>query len=247
VDTDRPHVRLGLLWAVVTGVAAVAGPGWLAGWLALAAATAAAQVARSWRSAPVRPYPPIAVGAAALVALSAALGPLTVAAAVVVAVAAAFGREPALAVFGRYRPGSHTSAARTLAAGLPIGAATAAVVLARRQGLPEALTLLALAAVYDAGAYVVGAGAAGAWEGPAAGVAAVGAVTLAVAAVLVPPFRGASPWALGAAAAALAPLGPCAATLLLGDRRVRAPALRRLDSLLLLGPVWAALAALLVR
>src|SRR5436190_23091830 len=108
------------------------------------------------------------------------------------------------------------------------------------------MTLLALAAVYDAAAYVVGAGAAGAWEGPAAGVAAIGAVTLAVAAVLVPPFRGASPWALGAAAAVLAPLGPYWATAMLGETSANAPALRRVDSLLFLAPVWAALTALML-
>src|SRR5439155_21332223 len=107
VDTDRPHVRLGLLWAAVTTVAAVAGPAWLAGWLALAAAVAAAQVARSWRAARPRPHPSLAVVAAALVTAAAAFGPLAVAVAVAVAAAAAFGREPVLPVPGRYRPGSH--------------------------------------------------------------------------------------------------------------------------------------------
>jgi hypothetical protein len=37
----------------------------------------------------------------------------------------------------------------------------------------------------------------------------------------------------------LAPLGPAVASLVVGDRRVPVRALRRLDSLVLLGPIWA--------
>jgi hypothetical protein len=55
-------------------------------------------------------------------------------------------------------------------------------------------------------------------------------------------FRGATTWELGGLAAILAPLGPAAATFLLGDRKGPAPALRRLDSLVVLGPVWAVVA-----
>jgi hypothetical protein len=65
--------------------------------------------------------------------------------------------------------------------------------------------------------------------------------------VFVPPFSGASPWLLGLLAAALAPFGPLVGTLLLGEREARAPALRRLDSLLVLGPVWAAAALVLLK
>ena len=68
--------------------------------------------------------------------------------------------------------------------------------------------------------------------------AAIVCVTLFVA-VLVPSFRGGSPFLLGLVAAVLAPLGPLAASVILGDSDASAPALRRLDSLLLLGPVWA--------
>lgn len=246
LDADRPHVRLGVLWAVVTVALAVAGPVWLAVWLAAVASVAAAQAARSWRAAPARPIPELALAAPAAMTLAALAGPLALAAASLAVAAAAFGWEPVRAVLGRYRPGSRTSATRTLAVAAPIGLAAASVVLVRGQGLTEALVLLAMAAAYDAAAYVVGVGAPSAWEGAAAGVASVASTSLAVAAVLVPPFRGASPWVLGGAAAALAPLGPYWGAALLGDRAARAPALRRLDSLLFLAPVWAALAALLV-
>ena len=108
--------------------------------------------------------------------------------------------------------------------------------------------LLGYAMAYDAGTYLVGSGATSAWEGPAAGMAAIGTLTLAVAALFVPPFDGSSPLLLGALAAALAPLGRMIALALAGGsgRKVRVPALRRLDSLLALGPLWGLAAALLL-
>jgi hypothetical protein len=72
----------------------------------------------------------------------------------------------------------------------------------------------------------------------------IGALTLFLAAV--PPFDGNTPWILGGMAAVLAPLGPILARHLIGDRSARVPALRRLDSLILLGPAWAVATALLL-
>ena len=128
-------------------------------------------------------------------------------------------------------------------------AGAAAVLLREATGLVPVLVLLAYAMVYDAGTYVVGSGAASAWEGPAAGIAATGTVTLAVAALAAPPFTGASPWLLGLLAAVLVPVGPVIGFALCGsggDTNPRLPALRRLDSLLVLGPVWSAVAARLL-
>ena len=80
-----------------------------------------------------------------------------------------------------------------------------------------------------------------------AGVAGIAAVTLRAAAVLVPPFHGVSPWVLGAAAAVLAPLGPVVARRITWAGTTPAPAPRRIDSLLLLGPAGALGAATLLR
>ena len=129
--------------------------------------------------------------------------------------------------------------ALTMAVGVPIGLAAASPVLVRHTGIAATLLLLALVCIYDAGAYLVGTGASSAWEGPAAGVAALIPVTIFAEVALVPPFAGAQPLFLGLLAAVLAPAGPVAASALLGDRSGHAPALRRLDSLLLLGPLWA--------
>jgi hypothetical protein len=51
----------------------------------------------------------------------------------------------------------------------------------------------------------------------------------------------------GGFAALLCPLGQIAASAVLPRAEVRAPALRRLDSLLLLGPAWPILVGLLLQ
>ena len=234
-----PHARLGLVWAVITVAAAVAGPLWLGPWLAATAGLAGAQAARRRSRRPRRPAMVLAgVGAAALT-LAGAGGPVWVGSAAVAVAAGGVG-------YALVRGGPGVEAVWISAVALVTGLAGAAPVLLRTSGLAPLLVLLAYAMVYDASAYVVGSGAASAWEGPTAGIAATGTVTLTVAAVLVPPFEGVSPWVLGSLAAVLTPLGPLVGTALLGDRHDRAPALRRLDSLLLLGPVWSLASMLLL-
>ena len=237
----RPHGRLGVAWAIVTTGLLVAGPGWLALWMAVIAFVAASQTATVWRKQGERPLPGFAAAMAAGLPLTAVTGldhmNIVVAGAIaltlvarVVAPTKAPGRDVAL----------------TLVIGLAVGMAAAAPVLLRSINIPAALYLLACAALYDAGAYLVGTGASSAWEGPAAGVAALIPLTMLAAVALVPPFHGGTPLLLGAVAAVLAPFGPVAGSALLGDRTAYAPALRRLDSLLILGPIWAWCAAALL-
>jgi len=235
-----PHARLGFAWAVLSVVAVLLGPVALALVLAPAAAAAGDQAAASWRSRSRRPARPVAAAGAGLLVLAAAAGPLAIG----VTAALLVGLLGLSTLAGR--DDHHADRSLTAVIALAVGLAGAAPVLLRHQGLVAVFVLLAFVHVYDTSAYVVGTGASSVWEGRVAGIASIGAVTLAVAAVLVPPFRGSSPWVLGALAAMLAPLGPCAGSALLGDRRVRAPALRRLDSLLVLGPLWALAAALLL-
>jgi molybdopterin synthase sulfur carrier subunit len=230
----RPHGRLGLAWATVTVGMTVAGPAWLAGWLAVAAFVAGAQTCLVWRKRGERPVVLVAAAVAGALPIAASFdaGPMAgvVAAGVVVALVARL-RTPTLA--------PSRDVALTLAIGVPIGLAAAAPVLVRHTGIAAALLLLAMVCAYDAGAYLVGTGASSPWEGPAAGIAALVPLTIFAEVVLLPPFAGAQPLFLGLLAAVLAPCGPVAASALLGDRNGHAPALRRLDSLLLLGPLWA--------
>jgi hypothetical protein len=122
--------------------------------------------------------------------------------------------------------------------------AAASLVLARHLGLVEPLVLLAMASAYDAGSYLVGSGAAAAGVGAPARAVSLIPVTVGAAVVLVPRFA-AAPFVLGGIVAVLAPLGPPAATILIGDER--ASAVRRIDSLLFAGPVWAATAFAVLR
>ncbi len=246
-----PHIRLGILWAAATLGALLLGLGWLTAWLAVVAAMAAGSAARSWGTATAaqrhghtrkgRVQPPAAVAAlfAALITVAAMAGGLVMA-----VVAATFAVVlVALATFG---PLGQPGALRRVVIVLGPGLAAGSLVLARSQGLAEGLVLAGMVTVFDSSNYLIGTGAPNRWEGSVAGAASIAALTLFVAAVLVPPFTGVSPWLLGIAVAVLAPAGPVLARWVIGDPLAPVPALRRLDSLFLAGPVWAAGVALLL-
>ena len=231
-----PHARLGVVWFAIVLAALFAGRAGLVLLLAPVAGLAALQALRSRRAR--APSPAVAGGGALLLVIAAAFGP--VAAGVVLLVLLLLIGANVVAQHHRRDP------LVALATAVAVGVACAAPVLLLQEGAVPVFVLLTYAAVYDASAYVVGTGAHSSWEGPAAGVASIAAVTLAVAAVLVPPFRGASPWILGGLAALSAPMGPFVGSALLGDRRANVPALRRLDSLLVLAPVWCLVAAFIL-
>lgn len=232
-DSTRPHGRLGLAWATVTIGATVAGPGWLAAWLAVAGFVAAAQAAGIWRRRGERPLALLAAGIAGGLPVAASFGLDAINGVVVVGLLAAFVTRLASPTRAPSR-----DIALTMVIGVPLGLAAASPVLMRHGGITAALLLLGFATLYDAGAYLVGTGAASAWEGPVAGVASFVPLTIFTAVVLVPPFSGARPLVLGLVAALLAPIGPLVGSALLGDATVDAPGVRRLDSLLVLGPIW---------
>lgn len=241
VDVDGPRVRLGLAWAAVSLVAVLLGPVVAAVTFSAVALAAAGQTVRSWKGRPARPYRPVAVAGASVCALAGSAGPLAVvAAAVVVGVAALTASQ--LRFGGRAWDARSTIAIAVL---IGVAAATPAVVVDQLGTLP-AVVLLLTVHVVDASTFIVGSGAGSRWEGPVAGLAAAGALSLAVAAVLVPPFRGAAPWVLGAVVALLAPVGTMAASTLLGRAEAPVPGLRRLDALLVVGPLWALLGRLLL-
>jgi len=239
-DTDKPHVRLGLAWLVVTIAAAAGGRTTLGIWMSALAAVAAIQVTKAWMERHERPVSYVAVAGAGALPLAAIGGLATLNIVVVLAVVITL-----LARIANPTKAPSRDVALTLMIILPIGLATAAPVLLRGISLAAPLALFAFAAAHDMGNYLVGTGAASEWEGPIAGIAAIFCVTLFVA-VLVPSLGGGGPFLLGLVAAILAPLGPLAASIILGDRDAKAPALRRIDSLLLMAPVWAWLAAVLL-
>lgn len=114
--------------------------------------------------------------------------------------------------------------------------AAASVVVARGQGGSQALTLLVAICLYDMANFMTGTGLRGGVAGAVVGMITVAIFAVLVAAVVVPPFSGDSPWILFGTVACLAPVG----VFIMGriGPSLRLPAVRRLDSLLLAGPAW---------
>ncbi len=119
---------------------------------------------------------------------------------------------------------------------------TASMVLVRGDSRVSAVVLFLLVSAYEMGDFVVGSGASNSFEGPLAGITTALLVGLPLAVMLVTPFDDAGAPLLGFAAAAC-PLGQIAASALLPSAGASTPALRRIDTLLVLGPLWAAASA----
>ena len=251
-DIDGPKVRLGVVWFVVLIGAALAHRVALGGVLGVAAALAADEVLRlhvpdaddapGGRLARVLGEPNrlpvlLAAGAVPLAAVAgsdALAGALVAGALVLPAWRAITVRES--------DPGMLPLASLAVPA---LGLAAAAPVLLHRMAPWAAIVLIVLVSAYDAGDFIVGTGAATDWEGPAAGVVAVGVCAFVAAAFPVPPLDVDGAALLGLLTALLAPFGPPLGSVLVGGGAIKARYVRRLDVLLLVAPVavWAAPAA----
>lgn len=238
-DVDRPHMRLGLIWFVALVLALFLGPVPLGVLCGLVAGVGGLQVAKAWRRRRQPAFVPVAGAAALLLPIAAAWGGRALGAAILVAVAASFGgallrpsRQPIVAAAGW-----------TIRSWLFVGGSSATIVLLAGYDSGAAIALVVLMCAYDAGDYVVGSGARTVWEGPLGGIAAVAVLTLSLYVLNLSPFHGAAVVAYGAVFAALAPLGQLAASAVLPDASAIASGLRRFDSILLAGPVWAGLLA----
>lgn len=238
-DIDGPKVRLGFLWFVVACGAAAAARPLLAIVMAVAGACAADQLVRlhvepgTLRTLLEQPVRVAAVVGGAALPLAAAAGSDTLAGACVATVMVT------TAVAG-------ARAMQVVLAVVSIGLAAASPVLMHRLGTAAALFLLLLVCAYDAGDFLVGTGAGTSWEGPAAGVAAVAVVGFGATVLAPPPLVEEGTATLAILVALLAPLGPPLASVLVGDGRAKARFVRRLDSLLLAGPVAAYVLAALI-
>lgn len=235
-DLEGPRVRMGILWFVVAVAAAAAGTVAVALVFAAVAAVAALQTAAAWRRVGWRPSRLVAgVGALAL-PLAATLGIGLVglgamAFAVAAVVAAALRRDPQLHPVA--------TAGYTLRCGFFVALAAASAVFLARTDTAALVILILLVSGYETGDYLVGTGAASPVEGPVAGIAAVLVLTFAVAVFEPGSFESGPAWVFGGLVAVLAPLGRFVAPVLAPAADARVPALRRLDSYLLVTPVWA--------
>jgi len=223
------------VWFAVAAVALVLGVWFVAVVYGATAAVAAAQSARAWRRRTRRKHS-VDERMAALVA-----GGLALAAAVSTPV---LGLAVLVAVGATLATAGVPAGVRTLQCGLWPGAAAAAVVVSHRFEPWSAAALVLAVSAYEVGDYLVGSGARNALEGPVAGALAAIVVQFGIAAVGLPPFELPSGFGFALLAGALCPVGQLTASLVLPSAGASAPALRRLDSLLVLGPVWAYLAGL---
>jgi hypothetical protein len=125
-----------------------------------------------------------------------------------------------------------------------VGGVTAAIlpalaggslVLADRQGAQIAMVLIGAYCLFDVANAAMGTGLTGGKVGAVSGIITVLVFAVIVESVLSPPFTGTKAWVLCGAVAVLAPFGVWLCARLVPGRL---PALRRLDSLVLAGPVW---------
>jgi hypothetical protein len=228
--------RWGLGWFVVACVALALGTAAFAVLLAALAAVAGTQTVAAWGRGRQPVQLVAALGAAALplaaVAGTGLLGVASIAFAVAALVVGVLSR-------GRSRAGSVLGVAGiALRSGwvLAIGAGCAVVV--GRTDRFALLILLVLVSAYEVGDYVVGTGAGTPVEGPIAGVVAVAALTFTLSVFQLGPFDTQAAWVFGGLAAVLTPLGPIVASTLVPTASSGGPALRRLDSWILVAPVW---------
>lgn len=243
--TDGPKITLGVLWC-----AAVVGAGWLATPLlavlvAVIAGLAGYQVGRSFQ-----PFvdPIVAAGLAGVVGISGLFGALGLGIGLIIGALATLlvaaglpSSVPVLGPRGSEAPpmDALVHRAELLArSALPAGTAAASLVAIERLEFGGFIALVILVSAYEVGDFVIGTGSSNAVEGPVAGLVALTVAAAATYVLLPAPFDTNSYPLFAVLAAVCAPLGQILASAILPRGVAWAPALRRLDSYLLVAPLW---------
>jgi hypothetical protein len=235
-DTDGPRVRYGVIWFGIAFIGVVVNPVSASFVYGAVAAWAARQAVQAWRGASWQAD--LAAALAGVPVLAAAGGPGAVAVALgIAAVVALVAGANAPAAGLRGSTGHLAAVGVLLASVVPVAIAGAAMVLVRAESATAAGMLLIFASVYEVGDYLVGSGASNKIEGPLAGGAAVIVTGFPMALLLIEPFDVMGVWLLGVVALCC-PVGQWLASAVLPRPGALAPALRRIDTLLLLAPVW---------
>ncbi len=238
-DIEGPRVRLGVGWFLLALAATVISPVTAALVYAAAAGLAARQVARAWGT--VSWQADLAAGLGAVPVLAALGGTKLMVAALGAAAAVALGAACAPDGARLRGPGGRVATVGILWLAIVPSAGVGCFVLVCRASVIAGVVLLLVASAYEAGDYIVGSGASNKLEGPLAGITTATLVALPLAQLLVEPFDEAGVALLGFSAVAY-PLGQIMASAILPGAGAPAPALRRIDTLLLLAPLWAAAA-----
>jgi hypothetical protein len=234
--------RWGLGWFLVACIALALGTPVFGVLLAVLAAVAGLQTAAAWGRGRHPAQLVAAVGGAALplaaVAGTGLLGAVSIAFAVA-AVGVGVRSRSRSARTRDARPSSVLAVSGVaLRSGWVLGIGAGCAVVVGRTDRFALLILLVLVSAYEVGDYVVGTGAGNPVEGPIAGVVAVAALTFTLSVFQLGPFDTEAAWVFGGLAAVLTPLGPMVASTLVPTASSGGPALRRLDSWILVAPVW---------
>lgn len=233
-DVEGPRIRLGIGWFLLALAALAIGPLPTALVYGSVAAVAAAQTARCWRKRRMRPNVEVATLLAGLAGLGACLGAGGAGAIILLGVAAAY----LLAASEASPNPAIVDTGFTLQCALPGVAVAVSTVLLARIDQGSAIALLLLVSAFETGDFIVGSGARNPYEGPAAGASAVVVVTFIVSTLPISTLSFGEAWLFGGLVVVLAPIGQLLASAVLPAATAPASALRRLDSWLLVAPVW---------
>ncbi|SRR5581483_5410391 len=244
-DVNGPRVRLGVLWFLLNLAVLTTGRWPFSVLWALTGGVAALQTAKVWRAANQRPDRIVAGAGATAIGIAGAVRTGVVGIAILALVAAAlFSAFSAAAANRRRNPVDDASF--TIRCALFAGFAVACVAVTARFEYGAAVALILVVSAYETGDYLVGSGSSNPYEGPVAGMTAILVVTFAVTALGIKPFEFPRAFLFGGMACVLCPLGQLAASAILPKADAPASALRRIDSILLLAPVWALAVGLVV-
>lgn len=230
----------GVAWAALVAGAVALGPWALAVVLGAVAGWAARDLASASAGTDLPADRTLAAAVAAFLPPLAWFDPAAAGALIIVGVAGSS------ALAWRLRPtGTALSAAAgaNVAAWFFVGLAAVGPLFTWRIELGAVVVLLAFVGIYDVGNHLVGVDAGSSWEGPVAGIVGVGVVAFAAAAFGIPPFDPAGAASFALVAAATLPFGPVVASLLL-PKGASSAVVRRIDSLLVIGPIWPVLVGL---
>jgi hypothetical protein len=237
-DIDGPRVRLGILWFVGSLAALTLGTVATTLWFGVAFAAAGSHTLRTWRARGAPVDPRVALVAVAVTVAAAAVHPRAMGVAVLLLAAVAVGLAARERGEGEGIDQALARASIVLQSALPPAVAGGCLVLLADMEIWAAVSLVLLVSAYETGDFLIGSGSVSAWEGPLAGSVAVLVVTLAIAALGFPPFGVGEAFAFGLLVAPGAFGGQMLASAMLPHARALAPALRRVDSLLLTAPLW---------
>jgi len=238
-DVDGPRVRFGIAWFALNVVALAGGEWTITALYSATAAFAALQSAREWRRSGARPHRPVAGAGAFAIGMAGGISTQLVGVAILGFVGASVFVAFSAAAASRRPTNPVDDAGFTIRCGLFAGFAASCVAITARFSLTAVVGLVFIVAAYEIGDYLVGSGARNPYEGPVAGATAIVVTTFAITAIGLKPFVFPGSFALAGVAAVLCPAGQLTASLIVPKVDAAASALRRIDSLLLLAPVWA--------